>query len=598
MKFIASIKDENLKKTTYLFLDEEGRTAGCTYHEGNLTKVDDSIKDFFSLFSLADENEVLDNEDGFEVILDKTSGLKHYFKEGVENFLMLLIKNSRGIDIFKGSSGGSLWGRSRELFVGTYKVLFTLITSAALSFMITSSIGNANYNAKEVFYFYNPIFDKALVLGEDEVFMCDGSLSVEALKSDIESSKNLSALEKMAIINEELLEDVIPYYQGTEQEVLTRIFHRDMGILPFTEKEKQNRPNSLGFWSYDNMLHIRDYEQCANLADNLYFKEIAGHEYAHLLEANYDLPFLFEAVAEIICNEYYCRINWTAGTYPNQVKYTKVLMEIFGPEVVWDRIFRIDSNKLEDAVKPYLSESEYSNFFNILRTHNNDITQDDFDMMERLLGKMFKAKFNYDMQENPMINTILSPFNTDYRRTYFCESLSKEKPSFYGTLVTLSFEEACEKGIIKDFYVVKWLNDYEKWKDLNSPNIIDKHVGIAPANDSVINIYDYDVKKNDIGIPVGVLTIECLDEKMSMTVDDAVKMGYVKYLYGVTYLVDKNYFLQHKDSPSVNVLFKEGEPSYSFNRDSMTITQKTLERVYVPEIVRKENDLRNRRFGT
>ena len=50
MKFIASIKDENLKKTTYLFLDEEGRTAGCTYHEGNLTKVDDSIKDFFSLF--------------------------------------------------------------------------------------------------------------------------------------------------------------------------------------------------------------------------------------------------------------------------------------------------------------------------------------------------------------------------------------------------------------------------------------------------------------------------------------------------------------------------------------------------------------------
>ena len=35
MKFIVSIKDENLKKTTYLFLDEEGRTAGCTYHEGN-----------------------------------------------------------------------------------------------------------------------------------------------------------------------------------------------------------------------------------------------------------------------------------------------------------------------------------------------------------------------------------------------------------------------------------------------------------------------------------------------------------------------------------------------------------------------------------
>ena len=76
-------------------------------------------------------------------------------------------------------------------------------------------------------------------------------------------------------------------------------------------------------------MQVRDYELDMQIDE----KNVATlyHEYIHLLQVNYDYRVLTEGSANIICEELF---DQSKVSYPLEVSYTKILMEIIGPEPI------------------------------------------------------------------------------------------------------------------------------------------------------------------------------------------------------------------------------------------------------------------------
>ena len=77
-------------------------------------------------------------------------------------------------------------------------------------------------------------------------------------------------------------------------------------------------------------MQVRDYELDMQIDE----ENVATlyHEYIHLLQVNYDYRVLTEGSANIICEELF---DQSKVSYPLEVRYTKILMDIIGPEPIW-----------------------------------------------------------------------------------------------------------------------------------------------------------------------------------------------------------------------------------------------------------------------
>ena len=145
----------------------------------------------------------------------------------------------------------------------------------------------------------------------------------EEIKSRIEASNNINEEENSLIWNENLIENVVPYYEtsGSVDDVYTR--HTNIDITGL-EGEKRDEYNLVGYYVHDtNVLHVRDYELDMQIDE----ENVATlyHEYIHLLQANCDYRVLTEGSTEIICKKFY---DQPIDTYSLEVRYTKILMEI------------------------------------------------------------------------------------------------------------------------------------------------------------------------------------------------------------------------------------------------------------------------------
>ncbi len=464
MERIAIIEEKEVNRVTELFIDKiNGRYefVGYTISNQIIEKPSKDILDVFDLFVLGANRKELPSQDGFERILDVDTDLIHYFKDGREDVLALLLNNGRcanrtykGYKPYKGKKNQIRQYIFSKLPLALSIIYFNIgLLSAAI----------AVKNARIV------IGGQRIDIMDGISFVCDFA-DEDRFKKDLEAgdirnyiyeSNNLSPRVKDFLWNQELVEDVLPYYQGTFLEISTKIRHRNIDLsqnLGIIDDGLE------GEYRYDHILRVLNFDEDAEYSDEDYLT--LAHEYVHLLQSNTGYPFLIESSAEIIAREYFgnTALSNARSAYSRACKYSKVFMEIVGPKAVWENVFSPNSTSLENSMKVLLSEEDYKEFIAIMNLHPYyDIEKlgELYPRLEEILDIAYKNKYGISMYEDGLVRTILE--GGVYNRVYFRSDLRKNGQDYYES-TSISLKEAVEQGkvtIVNSEYEIIAYDDYK-----------------------------------------------------------------------------------------------------------------------------------------
>ena len=171
----------------------------------------------------------------------------------------------------------------------------------------------------------------------------------------------------------------------------------------------------------------------------------------HILQQDNQYFYLTESLAEILTYEYW---NYPINTYYNSIKRIYTLMEIVGPESVWNAFFG-SPEQLEGLISKYLSEEETKIFIECLKqkpynkTYDSETNTSAVDLeLDRLLAEMYQNKYESNIKDNVKIQAIynMTPqglleftvggvtysvpmyyFNSDKQNEeYFCQTNSEQ----------------------------------------------------------------------------------------------------------------------------------------------------------------------------
>lgn len=573
----------------FYFDKNSGNVNTLSIKNGFMSRGDnDKFCEVFNLFVLGKNQKFLGINDGFEVILDLDSGLYHYLKDGVEDIEKLYTLNGENATLFSDKDKLSFEKLARKFKTNKGFVIFFTGYFAFVAVMGANSYfsNNKNYTSSEIIEEMIP------------------TVTAQDIKNAIYSSTKLNNIEKEYLWNEELINDLVPYYEDSDySNVIINYRFNDLDILTFSEEEQELHFQYAGFYTCDNLLHIRDYESSKLSSDNISvqsndIKRNTAHEYIHMLEMNYDLLFVSESIAEIMAHEYFLKSSDFSYpySYDNGCRYIKALMEMCGPDIIQERVFSKDSVCLEEIVQPYFTADEYLEFIEILKISPEEVSEDQYDRLEALMGILYKNKFGADMNENDLIYSILH--DNIYNRAYFSRSLIKNSPSYYIKTDKISLEEAYKEGIVS-FYFDELSSNVDNFRDedalrekhakwawyctsgliVNSERIescrlladSDDTVGFE-ISDSIIHIEEFDPLYDMCRI------MDKDDNTFEVSISDAIKLGYLIDGALIQYYVTYDEYLNNPSKYSVDV--QKGF-QYSVNENVIT-TNKDI--VYVDSI--------------
>ena len=274
---------------------------------------------------------------------------------------------------------------------------------------------------------------------------CTEELTLEEVKELINNS-SLSDEEKSAIINDDYLTDVINIV-NVDETARTKIYNRysDLGVI-YEEMD----PQGYVYNFQRSIIHIN--EDIENVDDE--FKDTMAHEFVHVNQNNGERCLLSEATAEIISNEYY---QMPLDSYTYEVKATKLLLEIIGPNPILQYVYFGDKEPVLNSVRPYLNDNEYEEFtdyyFNTYNDNNENIDRSKYYKITELLSTLHRNMYGDYMVSDPMINAMLN--GEKYDRYYFNERFMDEEHSCYyeRTWYDCPMEEAIENGDVQPLTV-------------------------------------------------------------------------------------------------------------------------------------------------
>lgn len=278
-------------------------------------------------------------------------------------------------------------------FTVEYKNNFKLLVcELALSFMISTSFYSENINTTNTNITSNDIYDY------------------------LEENEYLNSEDKKLYANKELIEDVIPYYKNTNMERRANSRFENLHFN-YYENKLIDGEATLGYYDpyFSNVIFLWKY--------NKNFKDVKGHEYIHLLQSNYKYLYISEACAEIISYEY---LDCPLEGYEIAVNNTKILMEIMGPEIIWNLNFSNDDTEFTTFIYENLDKAKADELLDALK---KDPEEENVDLGIRyLLKELYYNVYNYDMDENIFIKHIVN--NTLFDRYYFNKSKILENNPF------------------------------------------------------------------------------------------------------------------------------------------------------------------------
>lgn len=526
---IIDDKEKNIY-TEIHFEEKSNKLYGFNIIDGVLLDLSNDSLNCLNLFKMSSNNKRIGMKDGYELYLDKDTGLVHFFKNGIPNYELLFAMNGKECTLCNETiphyTGRE--GRFKKFVIkGITYICSAILFCGSITYSYPSLLFGERLTLKDGIVY---------LLGDDENKF--ETITQQDIKSYIYSSPNIESDEvKDFLWNEELIEAVLPYYEGQPLEFITKIRHHNLGVQP--EKSK----NHGGHYSFGNTIYVVDWsEENFNLED---FKAYAAaHEYVHLLQTD-GFPFVIETEADIIAQEYYFHLAGNKGFanvsqygYVEPCKYLKILMEIIGPEPIKDNAHRRNSTAIQDAIRPYLSDSEYDEFISILEISPGHYPKKLNDKLERfyeLLSILYQNKYGEAIEENKMITAIKN--DLFYDCFYFRESAIMSEQARCEIRNSLPIQEALDRGIVS------------LMKETNI-SMSDFENDSYPAKNKYLQIAV-------LGTPCVINIKDCKLQRVLARPDDTFSPGSHEELVGMTEHNDSITFIESEDGNTITIKIKK-----------------------------------------
>lgn len=388
------INDKNNKKLIYVISNPNSKIYTYNYENHQLVYIP-NLKDFFKLSA---NNKLISKGVIYKVYLDLDTGYLHYFKDGVEDYNKFLEKN--GINYLpyiikqEKNKENSLLKR-RNILKKNGDKLISIIYSIMITWVITRTGIEVAFN-----------YDLPGHLLKN--FYSD--ITVTQINNLIEESSNLNSDEKELLCNIDFLDDIIPYLKGTHMDFTANFRLNDFEIESLQTPEVTAGGVAVGYYNLRNKIYVYDYTS-DKLDENFYkssfYKSIIGHEFSHVLMANFDYLFLSEGIAAISSDEYF---EPMISSYPYLKNRVKILIEIIGKEPIMECVYGDDDSLLIDSISKYLdSKEDVEDFLNLLKkvyTSNSDI----YYKIDNYLFKMYYNKYGVPITDSEYMFCLYSNF--------------------------------------------------------------------------------------------------------------------------------------------------------------------------------------------
>ena len=424
------IKDQ--EKETYVEYKNAKYCGYSFYNNGKIKSIDSSFFDMFNEFILSNNQTKLNDIGKYQVILDNETGFKHYFLDGLEDYVMFF--NNNGSDatryVDNESNKESVIPKKAKRFkIGKKVIEISCIALVTLMTLVgtMNAIGDAN----------KYLFPKDTLVVEskvDEVIVED--LTVDEIINNIYSSNGLTIEEKNFLANRDFITDILPFINASNvAKYNCRISTTNITI----KVSDDDSSNGYCVSNEPNVIYINRklYEE-ARYSEKYY--DVLAHEFIHLFQA-YGEGVAYEAMAEDLSEEHY-------GTFfRNYEKYLyniRKLMEIIGPKPVMNYVTTDKIDYIIDEIKDYLSPQEIEIFIDNMRYEMDEqIRKSTQNKLSSIIDTLYERKFGKSVSDDPVISHInevgCMRYYLNKREKSYLETITK----YHGTL-----KEAMENGLI------------------------------------------------------------------------------------------------------------------------------------------------------
>lgn len=531
----AIIENTVTKEDEYLYLkigDNDITYYGNSIQNGNVKPIDKNIIN--KIYDLLKVNEnCIYTEDylDYKVYLDKENNIKHYLKDGVEDFIMLFENNGEDLNLYADYKNKNKTNSNNKIFkIGKFNIKISKPVMVIVpTLAIALSLGAGTIANSKVKY----------EVSNTSSYSSANIISSEEAMDLINSSQSLSQPLKEIISNETLFKDVFPYYKDTSMEYVIKTRLENLHIETYDETFMENL---LGYYDEltPNIIHIR--EDIVGDEKN----DIFMHEFIHLLQScRTCYMYLKESLAVIVSDEYY---DNKANVYSSSTENTKLLMDVIGPKMIWETVFGGNDTNLVNTLRNNLSASEADELISYLKQKPRNV---DEKKITELIANLYK---NINLKEITDDENIYSSSGMHLDRIYFNEDKMVSK-----TIENYDIEEAEKLNIISKtteplFQIPISDEKYNKMKNNSEYKIMDKSsVGNVDRDENLVNfnnynriiIEEYIVLKDDVMLMIDFDKRVCKVEyntrphpdipgnfiSDTATITDALSMGLVKVNY-------------------------------------------------------------------
>ena len=351
------------------------------------------------------EKKYLKNENGYDIYLDKNE-FKRYYKDGVEDYSMFYINNGIDATVYLSDKANEKEPRVKSFKLG--KGLKILIYGVLSMSIVTAPIEQIEANTAS---YYKPV-------------------SYEQIKDLIYASNGLSETDKNFICNENYINFILDICDNPYKSYDLYDRFSDINVEIFDPAENVSY---VGCY-INNTSNIR----IINTIDKDFRKNVLGHEFSHLCQANFKYRIITEAFAEIMSYEF---LDCPKDAYLPFVYQTKILIEILGTKPVINAAYSIDTTLFEDAVRQFLEPSEANEFLNLLSSYYYQEYDNEIIRINELLEIMIENKYKQtnNKAEKELNTTLMEQIlaGNAQERVYF----NQNNPNFYKKLIIDISEE-------------------------------------------------------------------------------------------------------------------------------------------------------------
>lgn len=330
---------------------------------------------------------ITENNISYDVILDLDTNLKHYFNNGKEN-LKLFLNNFTPVTIALSKDN-----KDNKTNLKAIACAFSFLTCINSSFLLYHSISKPKISLDQPAQ-YQEVIDQ---LNDTPEF------TIDIVKKVINSNPNLDEYDKNIILNEELLNFVIPYINMNE-EYRAELYNSILPNFAIGKKDIE-KEEAIGLRKYNKIILDTNKFNKRKNADE-YYIHVLTHEFTHLLQpfgTNYS--FIYEGVTEMLSNEFSYLKEDLCNAYSENKKYIAILMEIIGTEPVLEYCFTNNENCIKEKLKPYLIDEHLNELLEYFKIRDNEAN---LNKVNDLLNEAFYNKYGLQIQESILTNMYLN----------------------------------------------------------------------------------------------------------------------------------------------------------------------------------------------